>query len=191
MEEEREGRRSQFGGKKGGKPKQEGGSVPLLCSEPMSDYAKHCPECRRMHVGMSCPWDSPRGAVQSPVSRASSASRRAAGDILLIKDIQSAGRYFWQPKCRYNSSKICHLQLAAPRAQQDFSDAGCPPATPSICPHVSPHQPESHKGLPSPHRHRTPLFPHRTPLPRESFIPIPRTRLSPPHSRCVNLRVCS
>lgn len=157
-----------FGGKEGGKPKQERGSVSLLCSEPVpcrSDCGKHCPGCRRMHVGMSCPWDGPRGAVQSPVSRASSASRRAAGDILLIKDIQSAGRYFWQPKCRYNSSEICHSQLA-PRAQQDFLDAGCPPATPSICPHVSPHQQESHRVFP----HHTVIAPHSSLIAPRSLV---------------------
>lgn len=96
-----------FGGEEGGKERSQNrkGGVsfpPVLCARATREHL-------RKVLPLACPalagWgghgrdEQPHGtapavSVQSPVSRASSASRRETGDILLIKDIQSARGIF-------------------------------------------------------------------------------------------------
>lgn len=108
MEEEKGGRRSPcLEGRKEGRREAKtgrGGSVFLLCSVPVprgSIWGKCCrwPAQHWQGAGGHGRDEQPHGtapavSVQSPVSRASSASRRETGDILLIKDIQSARGIF-------------------------------------------------------------------------------------------------
>lgn len=101
---------------------------------------------------------APAVSVQSPVSRASSASRRETGDILLIKDIQSARGIFGNLNVDTTVVKLA-FRAWLPHAQRGVAvpDPGRPlsptlspgrPATPGVCPRLSSWQPESRRVFP-------------------------------------------
>lgn len=78
---------------------------------------------------------APAVSVQSPVSRASSASRRETGDILLIKDIQSARGIFGSLNVDTTVVKLA-FRAWLPHAQRGVAvpDPGRPPAQPHAVP---------------------------------------------------------
>lgn len=122
----------------------------------------------------------------------------STGDVLLIKDSQSVKGIFGNLNVDTTVVKLA-LCVWLPRSMQYLSVpdpvcllgpghwwSPCPPSTSSISSSMSSCQPESRESLPSP-----PLLITLHSLIVRVLIPIPQTCLSPPHSRCVNLRVCS
>lgn len=137
-----------FGGKEGGKERSQnrkGGSLFLLCFVPVprgSIWGKRCRWPARHWQGVRGHGrdEQPHGtaptvSVQSPVSRASSASRRETGDILLIKDIQSARGIFGSLNVDTTVVKLA-FRAWLPHAQRGVAvpDPGRPPAQPHAVP---------------------------------------------------------